>query len=140
MLLNHDRIFNKCEKLQLQIIKSRVNQAKYVVSENILRQFRVKIPLFKKSVTEVVVIPESNIIKQRKIFKADIFLAVIDTLYSFDVVIGNDTLKSKKGKAYYKIPVEKPGNYEFNGCLFYENKAVTDYKFNFKANYIVKSK
>ena len=87
------------------------------------------------------VIPKKRVLKRGETFEAKIFLAVIDTAYSFNVEINNKLYHSQNGKVIYKKRANMIGKQTFGGVLSIKNRVTKEImKFPFKAKYKVQPK
>ncbi len=129
-LLDYKQENTKTRLIDLCILHNRIKNAEFEIIKYLFNQ--VNDYIYEPNMFEIVVNPKKTILKPGEEYKAEIFLAAIDTFIDLNFILNNDTTKLIKGKAYIESD-KKIENFEGR----FEYKSHFGHKRTFKTDSII---
>lgn len=123
-------ILTLLSKIQIDIKNSEANVANYLFAQIDAGSF-----LFNKLGAQV--IPNSNVVLQGDEYVAEVFLAAEDTTQQPEIIINNNSVPVRDGKATYRVRANQPGVFSWSGLIRYKTPAGIIKSYPFRQEYQV---
>lgn len=106
-------ILTLLSKIQIDAKNSEANLLTYLYS-------KIDAASYKFNKLDAQVIANSSVILQGEEYKAEIFLAAIDTTVDPEIIVNGRTMPIVDGKALYTLRTNEPGTFKWSGVLKYK--------------------
>jgi len=106
-------ILTLLSKIQIDAKNSEANVLNYLYS-------KIDAASYKFNKLDAQVIANSSIILQGEEYKAEIFLAAIDTTVDPEIIVNGRVMPIVEGKAVYSLRTSEPGTFKWSGVLKYK--------------------
>lgn len=117
-------------KIQIDVKNSEANLINYLYAQ-------IDAGSFKFNKLAATVIPNSNVILQGEEYVANVFLAAEDTTQQPQIIINGKSYDVKDGKATYRVPADKVGEFSWGGVIKYKTPAGIIQNYRFEQEYQV---